>query len=235
MSYQAVIRNSSNQLVTNQPVGMKISILKGEPAGTVVFVEIYNPNPVTNSNGLVTVEIGGGIALQGSFPNIDWSDGPYFVKTETDPAGGTNYNITGVTGTNYNITGVTQLLSVPYALYASSAGTTGSLLWEDGDEKVTTNAKVGIGTDNPQVDLEIRSAQPNYWAMMTIGNSDLSHAVSIYPGRQGDPNPFIQWKDGDPLRFSTDQGGWSEKMRITGDGNVGIGISDPAQKLELMN
>lgn len=111
MSYQAVVRDASNKLVTNQAVGMKISILKGSVSGTAVYVEIYNPNPSTNINGLVTVEIGGGVPLSGNITTIDWSAGPYFIKTETDPSGGTNYSITGVS----------QLLSVPYALHARSA------------------------------------------------------------------------------------------------------------------
>ncbi len=112
MSYQAVVRDVNNNLVTNQAVGMKISILQGSISGTSVYEEIFNPNPVTNTNGLITVEIGGGIPVLGNFATIDWSLGSYFVKTETDPTGGTNYTITGVS----------QLLSVPYALYAKTAG-----------------------------------------------------------------------------------------------------------------
>jgi hypothetical protein len=112
MSYQAVIRNSSNALVSNQAVGMRISILQGSVSGNAIYVEIYNPNPITNINGLVSVEIGGGVPVSGNFSNIDWSNGPFFIKTETDPLGGTNYSISGTS----------QLLSVPYALYAKSSG-----------------------------------------------------------------------------------------------------------------
>lgn len=107
MSYQAVVRNSSNQLVTNQVVGMKISILQGSPEGTVVYTETLSPS--TNANGLVSVEIGS----EPGFSTIDWSHGDYFIQTETDPGGGENYSISGTS----------QLLSVPYALYAKSAAT----------------------------------------------------------------------------------------------------------------
>jgi len=112
ISYQAVVRNAEGKLVTNQSVGTRISILQGSVTGTEVFKEIYNPNPSTNANGLVSIEIGNGIALTGTFANIDWSGGTYFIKTETDPTGGTNYTISGTS----------QLLSVPYALYAQKAG-----------------------------------------------------------------------------------------------------------------
>ncbi|MBK6353813.1 MAG: hypothetical protein IPF46_10485 [Saprospiraceae bacterium] len=111
LSYQAVVRNTTNQLVANAEIGMKISILQGSASGTTVYEEIFNPNPHTNANGLVSVEIGSGIPVFGNFTAIDWSKGPYFIKTETDPAGGTNYTITGVS----------QMLSVPYALYARTA------------------------------------------------------------------------------------------------------------------
>ncbi|MBN2480760.1 MAG: hypothetical protein JXB19_03400, partial [Bacteroidales bacterium] len=113
MSYQAVIRNSSNQLVTNKAIGMKISILQGTSTGTIVYQETYSPNPETNANGLAFIEIGGGIPIVGIFSDIDWSAGPYFLKTETDPAGGTSYSITGTS----------QILSVPYSLYAKTAET----------------------------------------------------------------------------------------------------------------
>jgi len=106
ISYQAVIRNSSGQLVTNHAVGMKTSILQGSATGTLVYQEIYNPNPETNGNGLVTIEIGGGIPLTGTFSSINWSGGPYYLKSETDPSGGTSYTIVATS----------QLLSVPYAL-----------------------------------------------------------------------------------------------------------------------
>ncbi|HJZ41652.1 MAG TPA: fibrobacter succinogenes major paralogous domain-containing protein [Bacteroidales bacterium] len=111
MSYQAVVRNSNNQLVSNQAVGMKISILQGTSTGTIVYQEIYNPNPQTNANGLVGIEIGSGIPIIGSFSEISWASGPYFLKSETDPTGGSNYTISGTS----------QLLSVPYALYAKTA------------------------------------------------------------------------------------------------------------------
>jgi hypothetical protein len=111
MSYQAVIRNSSNLLVSNTAVGMRISILQTSSSGNAVYIETQTPT--TNANGLASIEIGGGTVVSGNFASINWANGPYFIKTETDPTGGTNYTITG---TN-------QLLSVPYALYAKSAGT----------------------------------------------------------------------------------------------------------------
>jgi len=111
MSYQAVIRNSSDALITNESVGMRVSILHGSQTGSEVYKEIYNPNPQTNINGLVTIQIGGGIPLTGVFADIDWANGPYFIKTETDPGGGTNYSITGTS----------RLLSVPYTMHAKTA------------------------------------------------------------------------------------------------------------------
>lgn len=105
LSYQAVIRDSDDALVTNTQVGMQISVLEGSATGTAVYTETQTPT--TNNNGLVSIEIGEGAA----FANIDWSNGTYFIKTETDPAGGTDYSITGSS----------QLLSVPYALNAKTA------------------------------------------------------------------------------------------------------------------
>jgi hypothetical protein len=107
MSYQAVVRNSSNLLVVNQMVGMRISILQGSESGTAVYTETQKPT--TNANGLVTLDIGTGTTSD-DFSAIDWANGPYYIKTSTDLAGGTSYTISGVS----------QLLSVPYALYAKN-------------------------------------------------------------------------------------------------------------------
>ena len=109
ISYQAVIRNSSNGLISNQSMGMRISILQGSVNGNAIYVETQTVT--SNANGLVSAEIGAGNVVSGSFQNINWGSGPYFIKTETDPAGGNNYSISSTE----------QLLSVPYALYAKTA------------------------------------------------------------------------------------------------------------------
>jgi hypothetical protein len=108
MSYQSVIRDASDALVTSTVVGMQISILQGSITGTSVYTETQTPS--SNINGLVSLEIGSGITID-NFSTIDWSNGPYFIKTEIDPTGGTTYTITA---TN-------QLMSVPYALHAKTA------------------------------------------------------------------------------------------------------------------
>ena len=110
MSYQAVIRDATGNLISNQAVGIQISILQTTVEGTAVYVETQTPT--TNTNGLLSLEIGTGTIVTGSFTAIDWSADSYFIKTETDPTGGTNYTITGTS----------QLLSVPYALYAKTSG-----------------------------------------------------------------------------------------------------------------
>jgi hypothetical protein len=109
MSYQAVIRGTDNILYTNQDVSMQIGILQGSASGDLLYLE--NHTPTTNKNGLISIEIGAGSLVSGSFTDIDWSKGPYFILTMTDPTGGTNYSITGTS----------QLLSVPYALHAQTA------------------------------------------------------------------------------------------------------------------
>ncbi len=109
-TYQAVVRNASNALVANTLVGVRVSILQGGASGSAVYMETQAAT--TNANGLVTLSIGGGNVQQGTFGNIDWAAGPYFLKTEIDPAGGNNYSVTSTQ----------QLLSVPYALYAKEAG-----------------------------------------------------------------------------------------------------------------
>lgn len=109
MSYQAVLRNAENSLITNQAVAVQISIMQGTPNASPLYTEVHTLN--TNANGLISLKIGTGVSGD-DFSLIDWSSGPYFLKTETDPAGGTNYTISSTS----------QLLSVPFAKYADEAG-----------------------------------------------------------------------------------------------------------------
>lgn len=108
MSYQAVIRDASGNLVSSSMIGMRISILQGSASGSSVYVETHSA--ISNQNGLVSIEIGTGTVSTGDFSTIDWANGPYFIQTETDPTGGTSYTISGTS----------ELLSVPYALMAKN-------------------------------------------------------------------------------------------------------------------
>ena len=109
ISYQTVIRNSNNELVANATVGMRISILSGTAADVLWYQEEHTVK--TNLNGLAYVVIGKGTNLNGIMTEIDWSKGPFHIKSESDPNGGKNYTLIVVS----------QLLSVPYAIYAKSA------------------------------------------------------------------------------------------------------------------
>jgi uncharacterized protein (TIGR02145 family) len=112
ISYQSIIRDANKVVVASSPVGIKISLLKGTATGPAVYVETHAST--TNANGLVSLEIGTGTAVSGTFAGIDWSNGPYLIQTETDPTGGTNYSIPGIAALN----------SVPYALFSAN-GTPG--------------------------------------------------------------------------------------------------------------
>ena len=106
--YQAVLRDAGNLILNNQAVGMRLTIQQGSIGGTSVYTETFAT--ATNGYGLVNLEIGSGTTID-DFSTIDWENGPYFMETAVDIAGGTNYTIMGTS----------QLMSVPYALHAKTA------------------------------------------------------------------------------------------------------------------
>ncbi len=243
MSYQAVIRNSSNNLVTNSPVGMKVSILQGSTTGVVVFSESHTPT--TNANGLISVEIGGGTNISGSFSNINWGAGPYFVKNETDPTGGTNYTITAIS----------QLLSVPYALFSYKSQIDNVF---DGDTSIwkfngnnlyykSGLSKVGIGTKTPSAGLDVKA----------IGETTLNTIIANFEADDSsglfrvDKGAFVRINTNDyrgridlggsqftaPLNgaslFHT-TGGWQWNRQLNIIGKVGIGkLNDGTADLDI--
>ncbi|MCH8318195.1 MAG: hypothetical protein IIA88_06825, partial [Bacteroidetes bacterium] len=109
-NYQAIARDISGNILANQNVSFKIIILKTSTTGTVVYSETHSI--ITNQFGLVNIQIGNGTVVSGDLSTIDWGTDIYFVRIEMDVAGGVNYQLMGTS----------QLLSVPYALYAQSAG-----------------------------------------------------------------------------------------------------------------
>ena len=227
MSYQAVIRDADQKLVANHVVGMKISILQGSAVGTAVYVETQTPT--TNVNGLVTIEIGGGTPVVGTFAGINWSTGTYYIKTETDPGGGTSYTITGTS----------QVLSVPYSLYSKTAGN-GSLWSQDGSNIYYNSGNVGIRTSTPEAFLNI------------MGNSNIGLPHLLLTESEGD-YARLTFKNTDAVTKNWSIAGlpvaadansrlnfwyWNgstgaDLMTITGSGNVGIGTTNPGALLQV--
>ncbi len=141
--YQAVVRNSSGDIIANQAVGIQINIRNGLPLGQIVYQETHTVS--TNEFGLVNLEIGKGIpnVTMGTFDAINWSLNPKFLEVLVDPAGGTNYISMGTS----------ELQSVPYALYSRIAANSP---WElNGNDIYFNNGNLGIGTSSPQYRLDV--------------------------------------------------------------------------------
>jgi hypothetical protein len=221
MSYQAVIRNSTDALVTSAPVGMQISILQGSATGTAVYAETQTPS--TNANGLVSVEIGSGTPVSGTFAAIDWADGPYFVKTQTDPTGGANYSITGTS----------QLLSVPYALYAETSGDTTT--WKKNGTAIYYNTgNVGIGTSEPGMDISTKFDVVGRVSFRTDA-SDPSKALLFdnYGTARRIYTDAMSGFPGDLILGTYPTGHMNQLYLQQSSGRVGIGTSTPGAKLDV--
>ena len=142
ISYQSIIRDANNVVVASSAVSVKISLLQGTSTGPAVYVETHGIT--TNANGLVSLNIGEGTAITGTFAGIDWSNGPYLIQTATDPTGGTDYSIIGTAPLN----------SVPYALNAANASVAttlaGTLAIASGGTGATTAtaARASLGLEN---------------------------------------------------------------------------------------
>ena len=182
MSYQVVIRNSSNALVTSTSVAMKISVLQGSATGKSVYVETQKT--ISNSNGLVSLEIGTGTIVTGLFSEIDWANGPYFIKTETDPVGGSNYTISG---TN-------ELLSVPYALYSanSTPGPQGPIGISGPTGEKGDDGDLGIQGEKGDVGIKGPEGKDGLVRITTAGNN------TTVNGAGTSTNPYIVNATGQP-------------------------------------
>lgn len=112
ISYQGVARNSTGQPIPNQSIKIKLSLLETATSANSLYTETHTPT--TTGQGLFAVQIGAGTVLSGTYANLDWSNGPKFVKTEIDPTGGDNFTLSSTNPLN----------AVPFALFAAS-GTPG--------------------------------------------------------------------------------------------------------------
>jgi len=210
MSCQAVVRDANNDLVKDTQIGMQISIMQTTANGTAVYVETQMPT--TNANGLATVEIGGGTVVSGNFSTIDWSAGPYFIKTETDVDND---------GT-YDITGTSQLLSVPYALYAKTAGDVtetdlGDILTNGNDGNGAQIKNIADPTDaqdaatKAYVD-EVKQMVLQMNAEDGVMDVDANHYDAVVFGNQiwmAQNLKVTHYPNGDPIPNVTDNSAWA--------------------------
>ena len=111
INFQSILRNTTGEVVSNSSVSLRISILSGTITGTLVYSETHAKT--TDAGGLMSLQIGSGTVLSGVFANIDWGSTSHFIKLEADFSGGSNYVVLGTQ----------ELMSVPYALYASKTDT----------------------------------------------------------------------------------------------------------------
>ena len=261
MSFQAVVRNAANTLITSAPVGMRISILQGSATGPTVYIEVQTPT--TNINGLVSTQIGSGTVVSGTFAAINWASGNYWVQTETDPAGGTNYTIIGTS----------QLLSVPYALYAQTAanpgpvgptgpaGPTGTIgltgpagptglltagaaagntpywngtTWITNSSNIFNNGgNIGIGNTAPNAALQFGTVISNR-RIVLWENFNNDHQFYGF----GINNNMIRYQTADVITDHVFYAGVNattsnELMRVRGNGSVGVGTNNPGARLSV--
>jgi hypothetical protein len=109
--YQAAAMYANGQSLINKSIMVKFSILDSSATGTNLYTETQNTT--TNSLGIFNLNIGSGIAISGNFGALNWGSNAKFLKVELD---------TSALGNNYSVIGTQQIMSVPYALYAKSAG-----------------------------------------------------------------------------------------------------------------
>ena len=173
--YQSVLRSSAGNILSNQTVSMRFSLHDSIATGTIVYQETHTTS--TNNLGLVTINIGEGTASISSFSTINWGHNAKFLQIEMDANGGTNYIDLGTQ----------QMMSVPYALYAISAGQ----IKPENLPNVTLDSISNIQKTSALLNGSLNNLSPNNFAIKGFcwsinpnpSTEDSSSVVGVNSGR----------------------------------------------------
>ena len=199
-NYQATVRNSTGALIVNQIVLVKFNVYQNTATGTLVYSE--NQTVTTDDLGHINIVVGQGTATTGTFSTINWGTANYYLAIELN------------TGSGYVAMGTTQLLSVPYALYANSSGNGTSM----GAISNTSNPK---GATIASGVLSLTPADATNGGILTTGNQTISGEKTFNSDMK--INGITLGKGAGQLSSNTVVGSSSLTANTTGSGNIAIG------------
>lgn len=257
--YQAVIRDTTGNVLSDKLISLRISILQGDMYGEEIYSEIHDI--WTDKLGLVTLNIGQGTEISRNFSEIQWGEDTHYVKIEIDLDGTMNYHLLGIS----------QLMSVPYALYAEGSG---DKVWEKGENGIYfSEGRVGIGSDDPQKTLDVKGhtmlranttlGSGNWIGLYFNGYGDDDQPEWLFASHNQGGFQFRRWDgvdfsehylkvnegsfrfgayDSPPLKYLFH--GWafitdslkvgSNNFFVGSDGKVGIGTNTPSAPMQII-
>ncbi len=232
INYQGIARNSAGAALNSQAIGLRLTIHQTSATGTTVYQETHNPT--TNQFGLFTVQIGGGTVVSGTFGSISWGTDAYYLEVEMDENGGTAYSQMGTS----------QLVSVPYALYAKTSGSstpgptgpTGAASTVPGPTgpQGPAGANGATGPQGPTGPQGVAGANGATGPQGPTGPQGVAGANGATgpAGPTGATGPLVSGTSGQTLRHNGTT--WVANSNVFNNGtNVGIGTTAPAEEFHV--
>lgn len=247
-NYQGVARDFAGTPISDKNISLQIAILQGSANGTEVYKELHNTT--TTDLGLFNLQIGTGTVVNGDFEDVNWGSDSHFLQIELDENGGNNYQVIGTS----------ELLSVPYALFAKNGSKWNASQFNDGlqyensiviGEDEETSANFWLNNTNPEIGISTNTLLASF--NRDYNNSIATFNIYAYPDTdlvyEHMRNSVMLYSTNDAkdlllcakpingaIRFIT--GDWvsplSERARITSIG-LGIGTTNPKEKLHISN
>lgn len=230
INYQGVARDASGTPIPNQAIGLQISIRGGSPSGTIQYQETHSIT--TNDLGLFTLQIGQGSVVSGTFATIAWSSNSHYVEVEMDPTGGTAYTSVGVS----------QLVSVPYALHATTVEID-QVDDADNDPANEVNTAIGLTGTNLSITDGGGTLTQDLSSLVDDADADPANELNTAFALTGTNLTLTDAGGTLTVDLSSLGGGGGGQWTASGTniynnnptGNVGIGTTAPLKQLTVQN